>query len=59
MRVKHLVTKFPDGDTPVERMERLAQSIKDLAGDLQAAIATLKEETDAERTARAQALYRP
>lgn len=50
-RKTHLVRRFPDGDTPVERMERLASELVYLADEVDSLATALKEEEDARRAA--------
>lgn len=41
--------EFPAGETPVERMERLALQLTDMASDIAALAQSLKEDEDARR----------
>lgn len=41
--------KYPEGESPADKMERLSVVLKDLSDDVKALAASLKEDLDAER----------
>lgn len=49
MRHRTRENKYPEGESPADKMERLATVLQDLSQDVKTLAASLREDTDAQR----------